>query len=42
MKQGNHVILEKKLPRALPAEMLQLDIDGNMITENEAIEVLVK
>lgn len=42
VKQGNHVILEKKLPRALPAEMLQLDIDGNMITENEAIEVLVK
>lgn len=39
--QGGHVIRKKKMPRAIPAEMVEIPLKGEMLNEHDDLEVRV-
>lgn len=41
LHQGGKLILSKKMPKALPAEMIQLEVKGGLLCEDKDLEVKV-
>ena len=41
VRQGGNLIIGKNLPKAIPAEMIQLDIDSSRLCGNEKVEVCI-
>lgn len=41
VKQGDNVIKEKRIQKAIPATMIEIDIDGSKITDSQDVEVSV-
>lgn len=42
VKQGEHVVARKKMPKAIPAEMIQMQIKAEQILDHQGIEVSVE
>ncbi len=41
VKQGDKIIKEKRIQKAIPATMIEIDIDGSKITDSQDVEVSV-
>ncbi len=41
IKQGDKIIKEKRIQKAIPATMIEIDIDGSKITDSQDVEVSV-